>query len=321
MSFSQVEIDSLSKLKTSSFLGILGSVMVVVYSVTYYLVFLPITLAYRGEVHPSPGMLRFQLIPDIVIELVAGAIQLLIFYYARQGFKGLSTINIPTKNGVTGATILIVFAIIGLLIGVPLILFFEFVELPFLLSAPPASSIPSPTLVLFAVLALVLLVFALVGFAGLILVIISEYSLGNRYGEGLIKLGSILQIIPFLDFVGYILLYFGFSNAINKVRSGFQIPQQVQQPPQQVYQVGFGSLSASGLARFTLYSPKSVAITSAVLGLFNQQVRAQSIYPSILSPGQNVIEVNFGPLQLTKGSYFVDLTLGDGSALRVYVIL
>ncbi|ABP95074.1 MULTISPECIES: DUF973 family protein [Metallosphaera] len=316
MNFNQIEVESLSRLKTSAFLGILGSVIVAVYSITYYLVFLPNALV-QGQVQPLP-ITRFLIIPNIVVDLIAGVIQLLVFYHARQGFKGLSSLNIPTKNGITGATILMIFAIVGLLGVVPSLIFLQSVALPSLTFVRPGPP-PSPSsLILLGILAIALLIFAIVGFVGLVLVIISEYSLGTRYGEGFIKLGSILQVIPFLNFIGYILLYLGFSNSVNKVRSGtFQAPQQSQP----VYQVGLGTLSPSGVARFTLYSVRSVSITSASLGLLNQQVVAQSISTSNLNPGTNVIEVNFGPLQLMAGSYYVDLTLSDGTSVRVYVVL
>jgi len=59
----------------------------------------------------------------------------------------------------------------------------------------------------------------LLAFIGEILVLIGIWRLGTRYNEGLLKVGAIFVIIPFLDIIAPFLIYFGANSAL-KQRTG-----------------------------------------------------------------------------------------------------
>lgn len=75
------------------------------------------------------------------------------------------------------------------------------------------------------------------------------------------------------------------------------------------------------MGKVNLYSGQILAVTSAVLYLPSGQVKAQRVTPGNLAVGENTLDLDFGPLQgLVKGSYYVDMTLSDGSVLRIYLV-
>lgn len=61
-------------------------------------------------------------------------------------------------------------------------------------------------------------ILSLIGVIGLVL---GNWRAGNRYGEGTLKAGAILTILPFVSIVGYLLLLLGYGKAAAKIRSGW----------------------------------------------------------------------------------------------------
>ena len=64
-------------------------------------------------------------------------------------------------------------------------------------------------------------ILSLVGVIGLIL---GNWRTGTRYGQGMLKAGAILTIIPFVSIVGYVLLLVGYLKAGSMIRSGWTPP-------------------------------------------------------------------------------------------------
>lgn len=222
-------------------MGILGAIVQAVYIITYFS-FLFSQLS--STVVPGSNFLlprSYLIVPSVVVEVIAGVFSLLIFYFARSGFVILRGLKVSGNEGVTGSTILLIFSVIDTLIIVPVFLLLDAVPRP--PGVVTANSVQGNFLLPLLLIGLPLLVFAVVGFIGLILLIIGEYRLGSRYQDNYIKIGSILQIIPFLNLIGYFLLYIGFSNAINKSRSGFSPQVQSSMPSQPpAYQIGLDPL-------------------------------------------------------------------------------
>ncbi|WP_054837221.1 DUF973 family protein [Metallosphaera hakonensis] len=162
------------------------------------------------------------------------------------------------------------------------------------------------------------------------MVIIGLFKVGSIYGEGLIKVGAILTIIPYLNLVAPFLLIFGLGNAIRKVQGGYsgqstgpltppQFPGQSPGRGPQVYQVGVGSLDDNGVTRLTLYSASPMTLVSAILYTQSGPRVARSLTLS-LSPGYNNVEMTFDTSPLPKGTYNVDITFSNGLSLRVLVV-
>lgn len=59
----------------------------------------------------------------------------------------------------------------------------------------------------------------ILAFIGEILILIGIWRLGTRYNEGLLKIGAIFVIIPFLDIIAPFLIYFGANSAL-QARAG-----------------------------------------------------------------------------------------------------
>jgi len=159
------------------------------------------------------------ILPFLIVGVILSIISLL---FLRSGFKELVRAGRDLKTGLTGASIYLV-AFVLLMIGVA-VLFTSLVQvLPSISSnAPP----PSPYLAPLVGGVLIVIIGAIAALVGVIMVIIGLYKVGSIYQDGLIKVGAILIIIPYLNIVAPFLLFFGLGNAIRKAETGFSPQMQ-----------------------------------------------------------------------------------------------
>lgn len=70
----------------------------------------------------------------------------------------------------------------------------------------------------------ILFIIPYANFVGTILVGIALYSVGDKYQEGKVKIGGILAAIPFISFIGYIITYIGLGSLIQRISTGQYVP-------------------------------------------------------------------------------------------------
>lgn len=161
----------------------------------------------------------------------------------------------------------------------------------------------------------ILAVIPFVDFVGWILIGISLYFLGEKYGNDTLKIGGIITAIPIINFIGLILSY----SALNYIGNYYPTPStlggsqgqgQYQQsyyppspPPPQVYQVGQGTLRGN-VATFTLYSTDQLIIRR--IALEGTDVYAVSFYPSQINRGNNNLTVTLSsvPVNAIQGALY-----------------
>lgn len=152
-----------------------------------------------------------------------------------------------------------------------------------------------------------------IAFIGTILIGIATFSIGDKYNNGLVKVGGVLIAVPLLNFIGYILAYVGVGDIIDAVR------QSLAQAPSVPTTPNTGTLKGN-VANVYVYSQSTAKILSAILE--EVQLNAISITPDVLNPGNNYITVMF-PQQLPNlmpgGSYRIKLNLDNGSYIEVIV--
>lgn len=279
-----------------------------------------------GNVPPNVLARELQTLVSALIPILALGfiLQVTSLIFLRSGFKYLVQAGKDVKTGLTGSTLFLV-SVPLLFVGVVVILVYLIRVLPLISqNSTPTLSYLTP---IFGGVVLVVLG-GLVALVGLIMVLIGLYKVGSQYGEGLIKVGAILTIIPYLDLVAPFLIFFGLGNAIKKAEGAFstpgyqQFPPYPPQPPVQgphVYQMGVGTIDDNGVARITLYSTFPLSLVSASLLTPLGPRSPKSILPIYLSPGPNNVEIRFDAPALPSGTYSVDITLSNGTFIRAYV--
>ncbi|MEM3323875.1 MAG: DUF973 family protein [Metallosphaera sp.] len=306
------EIKALNTLKLSALIGIVYSVI----DIIELIIFL-----YTGIFTISTQLsgLTFLSSPYVfALGAVSAIIVIAQVFLSWRGFRILRRLDIA-KEGYTGSKMLLIASIIDFIVIYP---FLEFYLIPKVLpilkqiqaTNPDAvrlsSSALSSLLPLIASYFVLILIVGILGIVGLVLIVIQEFKLGSRYEEGSLKLGSILQIIPIVNLAAFVLLYVGFSSSMRKVGSSL--------PPVLAYQVGLGSLSPEGIAQFSLFSVRTIKITKLKLKVKDNVIENSKVIE--LNQGENRIVTDFGPLELQKGSYTLELTLENGEEVKVYLI-
>ncbi|MCH4816480.1 MAG: DUF973 family protein [Saccharolobus sp.] len=161
---------------------------------------------------------------------------------------------------------------------------------------------------------------------------IALYNIGKFYNSDLLKIGGIIEIIPVISFIGWILVYVSVDEIVRRLTGGVipysqgQIggygqpsPTVPSQPFDNVYQIGIGEMRPNGVASFVLYSSGNVNILSATLE--GTTYTSNTIAPISLNPGNNNVIVAFNPLSgmIPGNNYNVILTLSNGQSIRVMV--
>ncbi|QXJ29051.1 hypothetical protein J5U23_01920 [Saccharolobus shibatae B12] len=169
-------------------------------------------------------------------------------------------------------------------------------------------------------------------FIAFLLIGIALYNIGKFYNSDLLKIGGIIEIIPVISFIGWILVYVSVDEIVRRLTGGVipypqgQIggygqpsPTVPSQPFVNVYQIGIGEMRPNGVASFVLYSSGNVNIVTATLE--GTTYTSNTIAPISLNPGNNNVIVAFNPLSgmIPGNNYNVILTLSNGQSIRVMV--
>jgi hypothetical protein len=154
-------------------------------------------------------------------------------------------------------------------------------------------------------------------FLGELFIGLSLYNLGKFYNNELMKVGGIIEIVPPISFIGWILVYVSVDEIVRRL-TGY-VPQ-VQQGL--IYQIGVGTMKTDGKATFTLYSSiQGVKIMSASIEGTTVIVHEEHISPNILAQGNNTINVNFPQIigLIVGNNYNIILNLSNGQTVKVTV--
>jgi hypothetical protein len=209
--FSSVDSVGLGKIKMASLLGIVGIALgfIVPFATGFGFT------SFLGVGTNLSGVLSSLLLSAIVgiVGFIIGIVSIIMY---RSGFKALSS----TDNGfstpsrmVLGLLVALALFVIGFIVIVA-----GFIGTLGLSYSGTLTSLPAGlvgTLLAAGALFLIGVIAVIVGIIGIIL---GLWRAGDRYQEGLLKVGGILFIIPYLDILAPILVYIGASNAEKKVR-------------------------------------------------------------------------------------------------------
>jgi hypothetical protein len=283
-------IEGVSKLRSGSLLEIVTSILIIIAVASIFSV---IAIGIAG------------VFVMLVIFLIAILTDILGILRIRKGFSILNTAGLGTGIGSIGALLI--------LLG-PLLVFVGIILLiPAALSGNVAGAIASFTGLNIGG--------DVIGFIGLILLIIGFYKVGSHFNNGTVKIGSILLI---LGVIGFIILYLGLGSVLDSLKSGTfpgstmgatVIPSQAS-----VYQQGQGTISG-GIAYITLYATAPVGISYASIQGTNYYATQFSISPQQLMQGINQVVINFGNISLTPGMrYTIRIGLSNGTAVYATVV-
>jgi hypothetical protein len=286
-------IEGVSKLRSGSLLEIVTAILIIIAVISIFSV---IAIGIAG------------VFVMLVIFLIAILTDILGILRIRKGFSILNTAGLGTGIGSIGALLILLGPLLEF-IGVILLI-------PAALSGNLAGALAS-----FGGLNIG---GEVIGFIGLILLIIGFYRVGSYFNNGTVKIGSILLIIPILTIIGFIMLYSGLGSVLNSLKSGTfpgstmgatVIPSQAS-----VYQQGQGTISG-GTAYITLYATAPVGISYASIQGTNYYATQYSISPQQLMQGINQVVINFGNISLTPGMrYTIRIGLSNGTAVDATVV-
>jgi hypothetical protein len=204
--FTSADTVALGKMKTFALLGIIGILLgVIVPAATgagLTSLFAPTSLTGSATL----------IIAGVVISLVGFIIGIVSILQVRAAFKTLASVDqgfsTPSKLvlGLFGGLALFVIAFIVLIAG-----------LMGSIGAAASGTFSAGILATLAVAGVLFIVAAILALIGIIGIILGLWRAGERYQEGLVKIGGILFIIPYADIVAPFLVYFGVSSAQKKV--------------------------------------------------------------------------------------------------------
>jgi len=173
----------------------------------------------------------------------------------------------------------------------------------------------------------------IVAFIGFIILFLGElfiglalYNLGKFYNNDIFKIGGIIEIIPPISFIGWILVYVSVDDILRMLT--ITTPSATTQPTAQtqtpiIYQVGFGSIKQDGTATFTLYSnQKGVNVLTALIEGTTIIAHMEQIIPNTLTEGNNTITIKFQNVTglIIGNTYTISLNLSNGQVVKVSVI-
>ncbi len=150
------------------------------------------TLAVPPDYQENPRHIFLTFIfPSMLVSLIGNIV---FVYYLWQGFEIMEGIIPKVNYGKIGSILLLIGSLSSPFLLTP---FFNFSA-----TNPPMFS----PLAYFGFLS----IFGIVGFIGIILLVVAIYHIGERYDNSTVKVGAILYI--FLSFIAAIILYFGFRD-------------------------------------------------------------------------------------------------------------
>jgi Protein of unknown function (DUF973)/zinc-ribbon domain len=203
-SYSAADRTALGKIKTFALIGIIGIILGLV--VPLFTLPSAMSLSSASSLANNVATIASGLVLDAIVSVVGFILGIIAIFMVRSAFKTLSTVDArfstPAKLvlGIFAGLILLVIAF-GILIAS--------------LASTASSGVVNAAGIVGSIG-----IIALAGIAsliGLIGIILGLWRAGERYNEGLMKIGGILFIIPLLDVAAPFLVYFGASGASKKV--------------------------------------------------------------------------------------------------------
>lgn len=217
LSFSDADKVALGKIKTFALLGIIGILLGVIIPAVTGVGFA--SFLGMGTVSGTVASLAGAVLGGIIVSLVGFIIGIVSILKIRSAFKTL----VPVSQGFSSPSKMV----LGIFVGLALFVVGFLVLIGGLLSAGASSigstgTFSSGALATLAAAGGIIIVAAILALIGIIGIILGLWRAGDRYEEGLLKIGGILFIIPYLDFVAPFLVYFGASSALKKISSSPQ---------------------------------------------------------------------------------------------------
>jgi hypothetical protein len=216
VNFSIADSIAIGKIKMFALIGIIGIALSLIVPAVFGFGFASMFTITSGV--PSVGGLLF--ISEIVA-IVGFLIGFVSIMLVRSGFKTLSAVD---RGFSTPSTLVLAFfAGLGLFAIAFVVLLVFFLGLA---GSPTPGTIPTSAFgEILTALALFIIggIAALIGVIGLIL---GLWRAGERYDETILKVGGILFIIPYVDFVAPILVFIGALNAQKKVAAASNRPSR-----------------------------------------------------------------------------------------------
>jgi Protein of unknown function (DUF973) len=210
----EADLKALSHIRIAALISIIGSIIGVA---------IPILLTSTGYIRaviPSSGAPLGYTTSTLTLVLGLGvvgiAISVVSFWYYRDGFLALRGIDTRFSSSPTWALLVV----IGLILVALAIVVLLAILLPILSCTGSTTMIPASCLNLGGLLGAVGLIFLaviilLIGYIGTLVAI---WRLGDRFGNSLFKIGAVLLIIPYVAFVGQILILVAASGAQTQLR-------------------------------------------------------------------------------------------------------
>ncbi|MEM0173809.1 MAG: DUF973 family protein, partial [Sulfolobaceae archaeon] len=224
----------------------------------------------------------------------------------KESFQIFASTGKDVQRGISGTNFIIWGVVIEFIAGV--------LALIFLFTIP----------VLILASGVLLVIGFIILFLGELFIGLSLYNLGKFYNNDLLKIGGIIEIIPPISFIGWILTYVAVDDVMRRI-TGVppQIPPTSQPQAILIYQVGFGSIRPDGTATFTLYSnQKDIRILSALIEGTTVLAQIEQINPNVLVEGSNNITIKFQGITglIVGNTYTISLNLSNGQIVKVSVI-
>ncbi|EWG06754.1 MAG: transposase [Candidatus Aramenus sulfurataquae] len=303
MSYQNLEIEGIKKIRSGMLIYILGNLLAIFLAFIYVGLLFGLFGALEGSASNSSsssasgilaglsattGLTVTSLISFAVPIVVGGILILLALLRVRDGFGKLVLANRDVGIGRTGATLTLVGAILEIL---GMLLAFLTVGL---------FIIPIADILLFI---------------GVILLGIGLYKVGSIYQDTLTKVGGIVSI--FLGFIGVILVYVGTGHILQKLSSYATAGATPSYAPTGPAVSTQNLIRGNGIATLTFYSQYQGTILSVQI-LGTQYITAATT-PNTVGIGNNTITVNFnGPVSLSPGmTYTVRINLSNGAFVDV----
>lgn len=225
------DLAALSKIWVAALISVVGSVLgiavpLLLSSTGYFRIVIPAS----GSALPFAESALYTVLGLAVAGL---AISMVAFWFYRDGFLAVRRVDNRFSSSPTWA-LLVIIGLILLVLGLA-VLFASLIALVSCVGTAttiPASCVNLGGLLGGVALLFVAIIILLIGYIG---TLVSIWRLGDRYGDSLFKIGAVLLIIPYVAFVGQILILVAASKAQTQVRQhppgGYVTAPSVMSPP------------------------------------------------------------------------------------------
>lgn len=212
----EVDRDGLSKLKFGALLGIIGLVLTMIPGYFMFGIFTAVEAASNSSV-ASTSASRFAGISTatvaiVAVAMVAGVILFLISIIEYRRAFGILKESNPS---LASPHSLMKWLFVGLILSVILIPVSMVIILGIVASASSSSASTGigGVFASFSIIFIIIIIAGIMSFIGYIGMIIGLYRSGEIFDEGIMRVGAILYIIPYLNIIAPILIYMGAVSA------------------------------------------------------------------------------------------------------------